>query len=74
MLPEDDLFAREKLNSRKRDSEGNLLVARHSNPLLDNHVYKVEFHDGTTNEYATNLIVDKLYSLTNPDGNEFMFI
>ena len=35
MLPKDDGFARELIMSCKQDSYGNIMVSRHSNPLID---------------------------------------
>ena len=72
MWPKDDGFARAKVNSRKRNSDGNLIWACSSNPFLDTHFYEVEFQDGTANEYATNIIADTWYSQTCPDSNEFL--
>ena len=74
MLPKGDWFSRVKVNIRKHNSYGNLLGARHSNPFLDTHVYEVKFQDGATNEYATNITVENLYSNTDPEGNKFMIL
>ena len=74
MLPKYDGFVRAKLKGWKRDPDDNLLGARHSNPFLDTHVYEVKFQDGATNEYATNITVENLYSKTDPQGNEFMIL
>jgi hypothetical protein len=45
-----------KVVGRARDGAGNLIRISHSNPLQDTQVYVVKFPDGSTTEYAANLI------------------
>ena len=74
MLPNDDGFDWDKVKSKNCDSDGNLLGACHSNLFLDNHVYELKFQDGTTNEYAANIIADKLFLHNGPNVNKFMLL
>ena len=38
------------------------------NPLLDSRIYSVEFPDGGTGEFTTNIIAESLYSNIDEDG------
>lgn len=55
--------------SRKRNADGSLVGTEHSNPIVDTRVYEVEFPDGSIDEFATNLIVENLYSHIDDEGN-----
>ena len=67
-------FDREIVKSRKCGSDGNILGAHLYNPLIDTHVYKVEFYDDTTNDYANNIIAENLYSKNNPENKEVIIL
>ena len=55
--------------SRKRTHDGKALVGLpNSNPLLDSRIYTVEFPDGGTREYATNMIAESIYSNVDDEG------
>ncbi len=45
------------------DSEGNSIGALNDNPLLNRLVYKCEFLDGTTKEYAVNTVASNFKHL-----------
>ena len=74
MIPKYDGFARALVTIRKQDSNGNIIGSCHSNPLLDNLVYEVQFNDRVISKYAANLIYENLYSHTYPDGNNFLLL
>ena len=55
--------------SRKRTHDGKALVGLpNSNPLLDSRINTVEFPDGGTGEYATNMIAESIYSNVDDEG------
>jgi hypothetical protein len=54
---------------RKRNVDGSLIGTEHANPMVDTRVYEVEFPDGSTDEFATNLIVENLYNHIDDDGH-----
>ena len=74
MLPKDDGFSWALFMKQKRDSDANIIGYCHSNPFLDNIVYKVRFQDGLISKYGANLIAENIYSQTDPDDNEFLFL
>ena len=51
------------------DSNGKLIGARNSNPILNTLVYENEFSDGTIKEYVANEIVFNIYA----EGNAYGF-
>ena len=59
------------VTQRKRDSEGNLIGTRNSNPLLDTRIYRVRFADGQEEDISYNLLMEHLYSQTDADGNQY---
>lgn len=46
---------------RKRNHDGSLVGTHNENPLLNTGVYEVQFHDGTYDEYAANVITENLF-------------
>ena len=69
-----DDFARTLVMRRKQDLDGNIIGSHHSNSLLDTRIYEVQFQDGSISKYTANLIAEKLYSCTYPDGNKFLLL
>ena len=74
MLLKDYGFARALVKKRNRDSDGNIMVSYHYNPLLDTCVYEVQFQNVLISEYEANLIDKILYSQIDPDGNESIIL
>ena len=65
---------RGKVKARKQDSIGNPVGRAASNPLLDTREYEVEFVDGSTQAYTTNIIAEAMYSQIDIDGHSFALI
>eukprot|EP00978_Attheya_sp_CCMP212_P027633 scaffold93029_cov53-Attheya_sp.AAC.5 len=59
---------------RKRDHEGNPIGTSHPNPVLDTQVYKVEFEDGTQQEYAASLIATSIFAQVDDEGYEHILM
>jgi hypothetical protein len=51
-----------KIVDKKRDSQGNVIGAYNPNPLLDTHIYKLQYPNGHIEEFATNQIAENLYA------------
>ena len=60
-----------KVKERKRNSDGELIVSTHENPILSTAIYNVESPDGTISEYSANVIAENLYSQVDDDGYNF---
>jgi hypothetical protein len=70
-LPLQDAMASATVVGRKRDGEGNPLGVSNANPLLDTRVYEVAFPDGSTEEYAANVIAENMYAQVDEEGRQF---
>ena len=71
LLPNMGEMTKAKVISRKRDSDGNPIGLRNSNPMLDTRQYEVEFADGATDVFTANLIAENLYSQVDEEGNAY---
>ena len=60
--------------SRKRDADDKPIGYAHSNPLLDTREYQVEFVDGSTEAYTTNLIAEAMYSQVDDEGRNLTLL
>ena len=63
-----------KVVGRKRDAEGNPVGHAANNPLLDTREYEVEFIDGSTEAYSTNLIAESMYSQVDDEGFQHILL
>lgn len=75
LLPNGDQLREGTVLSRKRTADGERLLGKqNTNPLLDTRVYKVEFPDGSRDEYTANMIAESLYSSVDEQGNTLSMI
>jgi hypothetical protein len=61
-LPHGDRTEIAKVLGRKRNSDGNYIGRKHSNPILDTRIFVVEFPDGETQDIAFNVLAEQLWS------------
>ena len=62
MLPKGDALECAHIVNHKQDNQGNPIGEQNSNPILDTHVYDVQFSDGHVEEFSAKTIVESLYS------------
>jgi hypothetical protein len=75
MLPVGEGLARAHVVGRKCNARGNPIGTANRNPILDTCLYEVRFEDGSSKEYAANMIAEEnLYSQVNPKQNEFLLL
>lgn len=60
------------VENRKRDANGSLSGKANSNPLLDTHLYEVEFPDGDMQEHAANVIAESTCSQVDDKGRHHL--
>jgi len=60
--------------ARKRDAGGKTRGAANPNPILDSRIYKVQFPDGHTEEYAANVIAEAIYAQVDDEGYEHLLL
>ena len=58
-----------KVLGRKRNSDGNFVGQKHAKPILDSHIFVVEFHDGEWKDIGYNILVEHLHSQMDDEGN-----
>ena len=58
-----------KVTKRPRDADGIPIGTANENPILDSHMYEVEYQDGTKASLATNYIAEKLFAQVDQEGN-----
>ena len=51
-----------RVTKRLRGADGRPIGTAHQNPALDTRAYKVQFEDGSTDEFIANTIAENLYS------------
>ena len=74
MLPRGDEMAIGRVTKWARDSNRNPLVTANINPILDTHLYIVEFADGYEAELAANVIATNMYAQCDLDGNQYVLL
>ena len=58
-----------KVTKRLRDADGIPIGTVNENPILDSHMYEVEYQDGTKASLAANYIVENLFTQIDQEGN-----
>ena len=74
LLPQGDNMVAGRVIKRARGQDGNPVGTRHQNPLLDTREYTVEFSDGTTAEYAANVIAENIFSQVDSEGRQYLLL
>lgn len=73
-LPKDGKEVIGMVVARKRDHEGNPIGCSHPNPILDTWVYQVNFQNGNSAKYSTNIIAECLYSQVDDEGHQYLLM
>ena len=58
-----------KATKRLRDTDGITIGTANKNPILDSHMYEVEYQDGTKASLAANYIAENLFAQVDQEGN-----
>ncbi len=45
-----------------------------TNPILDTHMYNMEFPDGHMKSYSANVIAENIFSQVDPEGNCYILL
>jgi hypothetical protein len=73
-MPRDGDLNTGRVTRRKRDAENQPLGKKYSNPLLNAREYEVEYPDGSTETYTTNMISENLYSQIDTEGKQYQIV
>jgi hypothetical protein len=60
-----------KVVRRKRDLDGTVRGITNANSMLDTRIYEIEFPDGHSDEYTTNVIAENMYTQCDIEGRQF---
>ena len=74
MLLKGDALECAHIVNHKQDNQGNPIGEQNSNPILDTHVYDVQFADGHVEEFSANIIAESLYSQVDCESNQFLIL
>ena len=58
-----------KVTKRLRDADGIPIGTANENPILDSHMYEVEYQDGTKASLVANYIAENLFMQVDQEGN-----
>jgi hypothetical protein len=56
---------------RKRELDGTVRGLANANSMLDTRTYEIEFPDGRSDEYTTNVITDNIYAQCDIEGRQY---
>ncbi len=74
IIPHGNTFAHRTIVSCKCNAEGNIIGCAHDNPILNSCVYDIEFSDSKVTTLDANAIAKAVYTLCDPDGNEYIVL
>jgi hypothetical protein len=74
LLQKGDEMVTGKVVARKRDADGVAKGRANANPILDTRVYQVEFADGSSAEYAANVIAEAIYAQVDDEGRHHLVL
>ena len=63
-----------KVTKWLRDTDGIPIEMENENPILDSHMYEVEYQDGTKASLATNYIAENLFAHVDQEGNRHVLL
>ena len=62
------------VKKRVVDTDGNPVGKRNDNYMLDTREYELEFDDGTTEIYSSNIVMENIYTQVNDEGRMFVLM
>jgi hypothetical protein len=60
-----------KVFRHKREMDGTVRGISNANSILDNRIYEIEFPDGRSDEYTTNMIADNMCAQCVIEGRQY---
>ena len=74
LLPRVDRTATGQVVCRKHYADGNPIGTSNQNPILDTHLYEVEFPGGEMTKLAMNIIAESMYAQCDLNGNDYLLL
>ena len=63
-----------RVTKRLRDTDGVPIGTANENPILDSHMYEVEYQDGTKASLVANYIAENLFAQVDQEGNRHVLL
>jgi len=63
-----------RVTKRLKDHRGNYIGTANDNPILDTRMYEVEFHDGTKQALAANVIAENIFASVDEEGHRHILL
>ena len=57
-----------------KGNDGNPVVTRHNNPMLDTSEYTVEMSDGSSQELTANIIAESMFTQVDSEGHHYQLL
>ena len=74
-LPQQDgSIQKGRVIKRVKGNDRKPLGTSHTNPLIDTSEYLIEMSDGSTDQYAANVIAENLFSQVDSEGRRFLVL
>ncbi|CAJ1928380.1 unnamed protein product [Cylindrotheca closterium] len=62
------------VRGRKRRADGSMVGSYHEKPVLDTSIYEIEWHDGETESYRANEVIEAMMMNVDDDGNSILHV
>ncbi|CAJ1935462.1 unnamed protein product [Cylindrotheca closterium] len=59
---------------RKRRADGLMVGSYHEKPVLDTSIYEIKWHDGETESYRANKVIEAMMMNVDDDGNSILHV
>ena len=73
-LPQGEKLSMGKVIRRAVDAQGKLIGTYSDNPILNSHVYEVEFPDGDVKEFVANVLEENCMMQVDSNGHHSQFL
>ena len=70
----DGSFTRDKVINRVKGNDGKCIGRYYDNPIIDTSEYEVVLEDGSSTQYAANVIAENIFSQADSEGNQYSII
>jgi hypothetical protein len=74
LIPHRETIIKRRVNSWRRDANGNPIGLANANPILDTRKYVVKFDNGDETTVIMNLNAEAMYVQCDPNGNQYILL
>lgn len=74
ILPQGNVLVPSVVIGQKCNLSGNPIGLANTNPILDTHMYDVQFPNGKTETSSANILAENIYSQLDAEGNHYLLL